>query len=617
MERRWLVLVAVLAALLLLAPAAASAAPITSVFAGQTISGNPVPCTTQADGIRVCHGADNGGGSADLRLKTFDTVPLEVYVILPPAPPSGTDGNYPFIVQSHGWGGKAGGPDDTQYFGPSARTLAQKGYAVLQLTARGFGDSCGKATTATALGPCLPNGYIRLDDDRYEVRDIQHATGLLVDESVVDPARVGLTGESYGGGVSLQLATLKDRVMNPDGSLSPWKSPAGTALHIAAAAPVIPWSDLVYSLMPNGRTLDYRVTGPRDDLQPVGVMKQSFVSGLYGLGGASGFYSPPGVNPEADLTTWYARISAGEPYTDPQSQFLVDEIARYHSAYYLLNGAYGVPPEAPPPLFIANGFTDDLFPVDEAVRYYNLVRRRYPRNPIGLFAWDGGHQRGQNKAEDNALLSGRIQGFFDHYVKGSAAQTTLGATALTQTCGGPSEGPYSASTWAELHPRVLGYGSPPAQTISSLGGNPTTDAAVDPIGGRGACATVQSADQGPGVATYRLPPAPGPAGYTVLGAPVVTADLSVTGQHAFIAARLWDVNPATNTQTLVARGLYRTEPSSPDGRQVFQLHPAGWRFGPGHIPKLELLGKDSPYARNSNGQFSIVVTDLRLALPLH
>jgi hypothetical protein len=39
-------------------------------------------CSTQADGVRVCHGDDGGGGSADLRLESFDDVPLELYVIL-------------------------------------------------------------------------------------------------------------------------------------------------------------------------------------------------------------------------------------------------------------------------------------------------------------------------------------------------------------------------------------------------------------------------------------------------------------------------------------------------------------------------------------------------------
>src|SRR5947209_20611914 len=61
----------------------AAAASITRVFAGKTLSGNAVPCLTQTDGLRVCHGADGGGGAADLRLKSFDGQPLEVYAILP------------------------------------------------------------------------------------------------------------------------------------------------------------------------------------------------------------------------------------------------------------------------------------------------------------------------------------------------------------------------------------------------------------------------------------------------------------------------------------------------------------------------------------------------------
>ena len=51
--------------------------------------------------------------------------------------------------------------------------------------------------------------------------------------------------------------------------------------------------------------------------------------------------------------------------------------------------------------------------------------------------------------------------------------------------------------------------------------------------------------------------------------------------------------------------------------QVFQLHPGAWHFAAGHIPKLELLGQDSPYVRTSNGQFTISVSDLQLRLPVH
>ena len=103
-------------------------------------------------------------------------------------------------------------------------------------------------------------------DTRYEVRDAQESSSaLLVDEGLVDPRRIGATGGSYGGGLSMALAALKNRKMLPDGSLVPWTSPGGKPMQIAAAAPEIPWTDLAYSLMPNGRTLDYVADAPYGD----------------------------------------------------------------------------------------------------------------------------------------------------------------------------------------------------------------------------------------------------------------------------------------------------------------------------------------------------------------
>ncbi len=593
-------------------PAGASASPILSIFAGRTVSGAAIPCVAQPDGTRVCHGTYSSSGGNDLRLASFDGQPLAVYVTLPPAP----DGPYPLIIQSHGWGVPPSGPGDTQYYGPTADVWAQQGYAVLQIVARGFGDSCGTPQSRAADPVGCQNGYIRLDDERYEAHDAQFAAGLLVDEGAADPNRIGATGESYGGGVSLELATLKDRVMKADGTFSPWMSPAGVPLHIAAAAPVIPWSDLTYSLMPNGRTLDYEAP---NDLAPIGVEKQSFVTGLYAAGSANGYYAPPQTNSQADLTTWYAALNAGEPYDgNPEDEAIATQIAQYHSPFYVLAGAYGYAREAPAPLLIANGFTDDLFPVDEALRYYNLEQSLYPSDPVSLFDGDFGHMRAQNKPGDEALLSSAIQSLFAYYLKGSGSQPQPSATATVETCpaGASSGGPYTAATWSGLHPGEVDYASGPVQTISSAAGNATISRAIDPIAGDGACATVSSADQGAGVASYRLPAVTGD-GYTLLGSPTVIANLNVTGQFAFIAARLWDVDPSSGSETLVARGVYRIDSSAPNGLQVFQLHPGAWHFAAGHVPKLELLGQDSPYARTANGAFSIAVSDLRLRLPVH
>jgi hypothetical protein len=156
------------------------------------------------------------------------------------------------------------------------------------------------------------------------------------------------------------------------------------------------------------------------------------------------------------------------------------------------------------------------------------------------------------------------------------------------------------------------FASADPQTIESDAGDPAIGAAIDPVGGGGdACATTSSATQS-GTATYLLPAS---TGYTLLGAAAVIARLGIDGNpdQQQVAARLWDVAPDGGPQTLVARALYRP---TGDGDQVFELHANGWRFEPGHMPKLELLGADPPYGRRSTGEFRIRVERLELRLPV-
>ena len=576
--RIWIALAALVLLLVIAVPAAAAPRPF-----------GTLDCAPQ-DGVRFCP------GTVATRVKTFDGVPLDVNVALPATGETGL----PLVILSHGWGGSKFGLADM-------RPWAERGYAVLAFSARGFGDSCGSVASRAADPAGCARGWVHLDDVRFEARDIQELAGLLADEGIVDPQRIGVSGISYGGGVSLELAALRDRVVRPDGTIAPWTSPAGTPMRIAAAVPEIPWSDLVYALEPNGRTLDYTITGPRDDLNPFGIEKQSWVSGLFGLGQASGYIAPPGADPDADLTTWFAVVGAGEP-GGPEAKAIEDELAAHHSPYYVDHS------QPPAPTLIANGFTDDLFPVDEALRFSNRTRAQYPSTPLSLLFMDFGHMRGQNKPADMAVFEQRRFDWMDRYVKGdTSVQPLRGVEALTQTCpaSAPSGGPFTAPTWRTLHPGEVRLRSAAAQTIVSAAGDPTVSAAIDPIAGQGACATTSAADE-PGTATYRLPAATG-AGYTLLGSPTVIADLTVTGTFPALAERLWDVGP-DGRQTLVARGLYRP---SGDGRVVFQLHPAAWHFAAGHVPKLELLARDAPYARPSNGTFAIAVSNLELRLPVH
>src|SRR5206468_707894 len=156
-------------------------------------------------------------------------------------------------------------------------------------------------------------GYVRFADTRYEVRDVQRLAGLLADEGRTSFTQIGAIGSSYGGAISLALAALANRKMLPDGTLVPWTSPSGTPMQIAAATPELPWSDLAYSLVPNGGTLDYVADAPYAGR--TGVLKQSSEHWLYNLG-ASGFYAPSGADPDADLTGWHNGLNAGEPYDD-------------------------------------------------------------------------------------------------------------------------------------------------------------------------------------------------------------------------------------------------------------------------------------------------------------
>ena len=456
-------------------------------------------------------------------------------------------------------------------------------------------------------------------DTRYEVRDAQEFAGLLADESRTSFTQIGAIGGSYGGGMSMALAALKDRKMLPDGSLTAWLSPNGTPMQIAAATPEIPWTDLPYSLVPNGRTLDYVADAPY--VGRTGVLKSSWENALYNSG-LPHFYAAAGADPDADLRNWHLTFNNGEPYDDasgnplPASADIRDELTTHHSSYYIDHS------QAPAPLLISSGFTDDLFPADEAIRFYNRTRSEHPGADISLFFGSFGHQRGQNKPDALGARSAAELAWFNYHVRGIGSAPFEGVTTYTQTCpnAAASGGPYTAGSWAALAPGEVRLQGLAPQTILPTAGSSAIAATFDPITGGGACATNSAVDQAD-TATYRTDPVP-TGGYTLMGSPTVVADITSAGSDSQIAARLLDVDPGTNTQTLVARGLWRPAITSTPETQVFQLHPNGYRFADGHVAKLELLPKDSntaagnSYGRTSNNQANVTIENLELRLPV-
>jgi len=415
-------------------------------------------------------------------------------------------------------------------------------------------------------------------------------------------------------------------VMLPDGRLIPWRSPGGTRLSIAGAAPVIPWTDLVYAVAPNGTTLSYAIPPPDAAGSPVGVEKASLANGVYAAaqfavgpgqpvgepmvpGRPIGYIAPPRSDPEADVTTWISRASAGPPYTEPLARSIVKTLTDNHSAYHIDSS------RPPAPLLVGSGLTDDLFPADEVTRFANRTQRDHPEAPLSLLLGDFGHMRASNKPPDRQRLLEAVHEWLDYHVRGDGRDPGSGVTALTQTCprDAASGGPFTAPTFQGLARGEVRLASDERRPLLG-GGDASTAAAVDPVAGGGnACATTDAEDA-PGTATYRMPAARGD-GYTLLGAATVIAELDVTGGQdtAQMAARLWDVAPDGSSQTLVARALYRP---SGKGTEVFQLHPNGYRFERGHVAKLELLADDAPYGRPSNAPSRVEVERLELRLPV-
>jgi predicted acyl esterase len=584
---------AVAACAALLTPAVASAAPP-----------NPFghPCNPQ-NGVLFCPAA-----TLDDRVASWDGVPLDVDVTLPES----GDGPFPTIVMSHGLGGSktafeavdengtaAAGGSSLQRFHYNNIFYAKRGYAVVNLSARGYGNSCGKPESRTSPG--CDRGWTHLDDQAFEARDVQHLLGLLVDQGVTQPNSIGVTGISYGAGISNILAYLKDRVRLPEGALVKWASPNGTSLQITAAWPRWGWADLTYSLLPNGRFLDTKKWRLGQAVKPVGIDKKSFLDGLYVIT-TFNFIAPLGADANAALSEAKTAVDKGEPYgTDLQL------VGGLQSSRKSAAGLFG---STPAPLLLQNGWTDDLFPVNEALMIYNDTDQGR-KGPVSLQFGDLGHGRGAVKANEEQYFNEKGAAFFDAYLKKQGTPPAAGAVdVFTQTCPTttPAGGPFRATSWAKIHPGAFKLAGAKAQKVTSTGGDPAAANGFDQVLGNDPCIQA-TANKGNGTARYNRKVK---KGFTMIGLPTVKATIATKGRYGELAARLYDV--FKGKETLITRGQYRLLDNQ-KGKITFQLNGNGYKLTKGHTVQLELLGQDPNYLRKSNAKFSVKVSKLSLSLP--
>jgi hypothetical protein len=588
--------------------AAMAASPALAAPTGRQPFGHA--CTLESYGARFCPTPAPTSGS-DLRVPSWDGAPLDVDVTLPPT----GDGPFPTIVMLHGYAQDktvfetttppAGAPGD--FFADHFNNVwfAQRGYAVVNTTVRGAGNSCGSAQSRQNT-PACDDVTFELDDQRYDARDVQHLLGMLVDEKVTDPGAIGVTGPSGGSIISTELALLRDRIRLLDGRFAPWVSPHGTPLSIAAAYPEWEIADTLDILAPNGRFLDFKPETATSDAAPFGTFKGSFPIGAAAVAAAPVLmYSSPTAQFSVPRDT---AVCAAGGSDNPTCAATGADIAAYHQAI-------GMPvASTPAPMLVESGWDDGTVNgASQAIRLVDYLSTVAPQAKISLQLADVGHGITSNKAADIVALNEQATRFFDHYLKGSDTPLPPAVTAYTATCpaDAPSGGPFTAPIWSAMHPGAVRFGSSAVQTVAG-GGDLMISTQIDPviqpyIGTH--CKTFQASDA-PGTVVYTHPVT---KNFTMLGLPTMRMHVSTLGLRGQLDVRLWDVAP-DGQQSFVSRGTYALTGAT-DQTITWQLFGGGHTFAAGHTIRLELLNSDAPYLRPSDGSPPVTVSDVVVELP--
>ncbi len=255
---------------------------------------------------------------------------------------------------------------------------------------------------------------------------------------------------------------------------------------------MIPWTDLVYAAAPNGRVPINGVSGRAVTTKPVGVEKATVVNAIFAAaqfavgpgqpigepfvpGRPMGYLAPSGTDSDG------RRRRLGRPdqrrralHRRQRAPTRSQTLTSFHSAYYV------TPRRPPAPLFIASGFTDDLFPVDEALRYANRTRKLHPEVPLSLMFGDFGHQRASNDPlerevllEQAPRLHGQAPARDRPRAPSPASPPTCSAARSRSTPAAPSAPPASAaSPTASCAPSVRGPFTVSSEGLGDPDGRP-------------------------------------------------------------------------------------------------------------------------------------------------
>lgn len=547
--------------------------------------------TGQGAVVPGLHCADDGAGTErcdGYLASAVDSARLDVTLQIPTAAPK----RVPLVVLIHGYAGSKSGS------GNLVQPLLDEGYAVLRYSTRGFGHSWGQ---------------VNLVDVHAEVADMRSMIAQVVDvdDYGLNPDAVAVTGASYGGGHSW-LAALEPT----------FTSPRGKAVRIRTVVPIAAWSDLLYALLPNGRE--------NASIDHPGGAKLSYINGLY----ASGFdpmHNGLYPNYPPYFMAWHAWIDAQEPNeVDPLFRSIEDGLAGYRSIWWQQRFWSDAATAARVPVFMVQGFTDDLFPLPEAKRMLLALQTIDPAYPATAYFGDIGHPRASNKTGEIDYVLRLIEQWLAYYLKGVGAPPTGVYAALTR----PREEPFDPAnvvalpTLGALATDTVSTRFPGAAVLV----NPLTDPASgffwDPLVMEGAeqlqpLPVPPDSPLVPGsLATFDVPVTKLSQGgaLTIAGQPSVSMHIATSGYRVQLDVRLFDVD-ASGVRRIITRGTYTLDsgvPGRPIGGTGVTILTYGnlWRAEAGHTLRLELTNVDSPYIAPSRVPSATTVNQVELRVPV-
>ncbi|MGW8952647.1 alpha/beta fold hydrolase [Streptomyces sp. NPDC055709] len=499
----------------------------------------------------------------------------------------GDGGRRAAVLLGHGFGGSK------ESVREQAEALARDGFAVLTWSARGFGASTGQ---------------IGLNDPDHEVKDVSRLIDWLAERPEVrldekgDP-RVGLTGASYGGAISLLGAGYDQRVDAIAPEITYWNLadalfPDGVFKKLWAGIFFTTGSASSAGLTPDSREAPDSPEAPAGTQAPADAQARAG-DGAEAAAAPTGPVATATAGPAAaacgrfqpTLCAMYERVAtSGKP--DAEARTLLE--ARSPSA---------VADRIKVPALIVQGQSDSLFPLSHADAMAKAISGNGA--PVAVDWISGGHDGGDLEGD---RIRGRVSSWFDRYLNGDEAAGTGPGFRVSRTGGVDSTDGQATlrGATAAAYPGLRAGGREveltgrPQTFRNPAGATPPGISAVPGVGG----GLSQLSSFGVGLSLdfpgqyARFDSAPLGRGTRITGSPTVRVEVASDSGEAVLFGKVYDVGPDGRQQVLPAQLVapVRVEGATAGKAVELTLPAVDHEVEAGHRLRLVLAATDLGYS---------------------